>query len=166
MMAQAIDAGLLIYRVRGDPEILLVRAGGPFWSKTKDSGTWSIPKTPTGAEDALATAQQQFTHESGLTVTGRFSPLEPIQQKGGKVLQAYAVACDLDLANFRGTEFELEWPAGSGRMERFPEIEQIGYFDLHAALRKLIPTQWPLLIDAAESLGWSAPRRRRAASAG
>jgi predicted NUDIX family NTP pyrophosphohydrolase len=165
-VAQDIDAGLLIYRVRDDPEILLVRAGGPFWSKTKDSGTWSIPKTTTSAEDPLAAAQQQFTQETGFSVAGAFSPLEPVAQKAGKILQAYAVACDLDLHGFRSKEFELEWPAGSGRLERFPEIEQIGYFDLHAALRKLIPAQWPLLIDAAESLGWPAPRRRRAVPVG
>ena len=165
-MAQDIDAGLLIHRVRGDPEILLVRAGGPFWSKTRDSGTWSIPKTTAAADDGLAAAQRQFTQDTGLVVTGPFSPLAPLQQKGGKVLQAYAVSCDLDVTTFRSSEFELEWPPGSGRRERFPEIEQIGYFDLHDALRKLIPPQWPLLLDAAETLGWPAPRRRPAASAG
>jgi predicted NUDIX family NTP pyrophosphohydrolase len=165
VMGDEVEAGLLIYRIHGDPEILLVRAGGPFWSKTKDGGTWSIPKGSVTMDNALVTAQHQFTQETGLVVSGTFSPLTPIQQKGGKVLQAYAVACDLDLADFRSNEFELEWPPGSGQLKRFPEIEQIRYFDLRAALRKLIPAQWPLLVDAAESLGWPAPRARRAASA-
>ena len=165
MIANEVEAGLLIYRVHGDPEILLVRAGGPFWSKTKDAGTWSIPKSNAGPDDPLAVAQHQFTQETGLTVSGTFSPLEPVQQKGGKVLQAYAVECDVDLAGFSSKEFELEWPTGSGQLKRFPEIEQIRYFDVRTALRKLIPAQWPLLIDAAESLGWPAPRTRREASA-
>jgi len=161
-MAQELDSGLLVYRAPGDPEILLMRAGGPFWSKKKDAGTWSIPKNGAGSGDPLASARDQFTQDTGLVVEGDFIALTPIEQKGGRLLWAYAVACDLDLTNFRSHDFTLEWPPGSGRMEHFPEIERIQYFDLRTALRKLLPPQWPLLLEAAETLAW--PLRRKQAA--
>jgi predicted NUDIX family NTP pyrophosphohydrolase len=38
------SAGLLVYRrVDGQPEVLLVHPGGPYWAK-KDDGAWSLPK--------------------------------------------------------------------------------------------------------------------------
>ena len=40
----AKSAGLLMFRLRnGEPEVLLVHPGGPFWAK-KDEEAWSIPK--------------------------------------------------------------------------------------------------------------------------
>jgi predicted NUDIX family NTP pyrophosphohydrolase len=37
------SAGILLYRLNPDLEVLLVHPGGPFWAK-KDLGAWSIPK--------------------------------------------------------------------------------------------------------------------------
>ena len=38
------SAGILLYRrTNGEPEVLLVHPGGPYWEK-KDLGAWSIPK--------------------------------------------------------------------------------------------------------------------------
>ena len=37
------SAGLLLYRKRGAPEVLLGHPGGPFWAK-KDEAAWTIPK--------------------------------------------------------------------------------------------------------------------------
>jgi predicted NUDIX family NTP pyrophosphohydrolase len=157
-MAQGLDAGLLVYRVHHLAEILLIRPGGPLWSR-KDNGSWSIPKGSVTPGDPLASIRQQFTFETGLAVEGDFTALAPLEEKGGKVLQAYAVECDLDLADFRTMDYELEWPPGSGRLKRFPEIEDIRYFDVRSALRKLIPPQWPLLLQAAETLAWAVERR-------
>jgi predicted NUDIX family NTP pyrophosphohydrolase len=163
LQARDSDVGLVVYRMSTGPEILLVRPGGPFWSN-KDRGTWSICKNEsckneTGPGDLLADAKDHFTNDTGLVADGEFMPLTPIEQKGGKRLYAFAVQCELDLANFRGHDFSLEWPPGSGRLERFPEIQRIGYFDLHSAVRKIVPPQWPLLLELAETLAWRVPRR-------
>src|SRR2546426_8970842 len=60
------SAGLLMFHVRnGEPEVLLVHPGGPFWL-SKDEGAWSIPKGefPAG-EEPLGAAQREFQEETG-----------------------------------------------------------------------------------------------------
>src|SRR5262245_56528017 len=159
-LTREVDAGLLIYRFgEGGPEILLVHPGGPFFSR-KDGPTWSIPKGAVEQDDVLAAARRQFTSDTGLDADGAFVALAPIEQKG-KLLHAYAVECNLDLQQFHSGEFSLEWPPTSGRFERFPEVEQIQYFDLRTAVRKILPPQWPLLLEVSESLGWKIRRPRR-----
>src|SRR5262245_36999054 len=160
-LTREVDAGLLIYRFREiGPEVLLVQPGGPFFSK-KDGRTWSIPKGIVEQGDPLAAARRQFINDTGLTADGAFVTLEPIEQKGGKLLHAYAVECNLDLEQFRSGQFSLEWPPASGRFELFPEVERIQYFDVHTAVRKILPPQWPLLLEVSESLGWNVPRQKR-----
>lgn len=54
-----ISAGLLMFRLwAGEPEVLLVHPGGPFWA-TKDEGAWSIPKGELAADEALLTAARR-----------------------------------------------------------------------------------------------------------
>jgi predicted NUDIX family NTP pyrophosphohydrolase len=155
-----LTAGLLVYRVVNGPQILLAHPGGPFWSNS-DKGSWSIPKGTAESEDLLACARSEFTKETGLVADGEFIALAPVEQKGGKLLQAFAVGSDLDVNNFRSNEFSLEWPLGSGRRERFPEIDRIEYFDLRVALRKILPYQWPLLLELSEKMGWRIRRDRQ-----
>ena len=160
-LTREVDAGLLIYRFGSNgPEVLLVQPGGPFFSK-KDGRTWSIPKGVVEQGDALAAARQQFTNDTGLVVDGAFVALEPIEQKGGKLLHAYAVQSNLDLQQFRSGHFSLEWPPASGRFELFPEVERMQYFDVRTAVRKILPPQWPLLLEVSESLGWNIRRPGR-----
>src|SRR5262245_49599391 len=160
-LTREVDTGLLIYRFReSGPEVLLVQPGGPFFSK-KDGPTWSIPKGIVEQGDALAAARRQFTDDTGPAVDGAFVALEPIEQKGGKLLHAYAVECNLDLEQFRSGQFSLEWPPASGRFELFPEVVRIQYFDVRTAVRKILPPQWPLLLEVSESLGWNIRRQKR-----
>ena len=166
-VTREVDAGLLIYRFgENGPEVLLVQPGGPFFSK-KDGPTWSIPKgvveqgDALSQDDVLAAARRQFTNDTGLTLDGAFVALEPIEQRGGKLLHAYAVECNLDLQQFRSGQFSLEWPPASGRFELFPEVERMQYFDVRTAVRKILPPQWPLLLEVSESLGWNIRRPRR-----
>jgi predicted NUDIX family NTP pyrophosphohydrolase len=153
-----VSAGLLVYRRQETPEILLAHPGGPFWSRQNDKGSWSIPKGVAEADDLLASARRAFTSETALLAEGAFVTLEPVEHKPGKVLHAFAVEADLDLANFRSGAFSLEWPLGSGRLEMFPEIDRLEYLTLRTALRKIIPYQWPLLLELSEQLGWRIPR--------
>ncbi|MFZ1933592.1 MAG: NUDIX domain-containing protein [Thermoguttaceae bacterium] len=137
-----ISAGLLMYRIKdGAIEVLLAHPGGPYFVN-KDDGAWTIPKgEPNAGEDLLATAQREFAEETGLTPIGPFIPLEPIEQKGGKIVYAWAFRGDCDPAALESNTFTMEWPPKSGRQQEFPEIDRADFFGLAAARRKIKPGQ-------------------------
>src|SRR5437868_4143365 len=140
-----ISAGLLAYR-RGDDnqtEYLLAHPGGPFWAK-KDTGAWTIPKGLVEAgHDLLSTAQREFFEETGLKPLPPFRALEPVKQKSGKIVHAFACEANFDLALFQSNIFEMEWPPKSGRLKSFPEVDRIGYFAEDLARKKIIAYQLP-----------------------
>ena len=144
------SAGLLMYRrSAGTLEVLLVHPGGPFWMK-KDAGAWSIPKGEYEAgEEALAAAAREFQEETGLVARGPYTPLTPIRQQGGKVVEAWAFEGDCDAESLKSTTFSLEWPRGSGRRQEFPEVDRAGWFGLDEARRKILPAQAALLDELA-----------------
>jgi predicted NUDIX family NTP pyrophosphohydrolase len=133
-----ISAGLLMYRIKdGVIQVLLAHPGGPFFQK-KDGGAWSIPKgEPDADEDLFVTAQREFEEETGLKPSGRFVPLKPIKQKGGKIVHAWAFEGDCDTAATRSNTFTMEWPPRSGRQQEFPEIDRAEFFDLATARAKI-----------------------------
>ena len=147
-----VSAGILAYRRNNGLEVLLAHPGGPFWAK-KDAGAWSIPKGLVESGDLLACAQREFTEETGLVAEGEFVPLNPVRQKSGKTVHAFAVAADFDLTDCRSNFFEIEWPPRSGKRKRFPEVDQVGYFDLATARQKILPYQQPFITELAEKLG-------------
>jgi len=140
-----ISAGFLVFRRKTALEVLLAHPGGPFWAK-KDEGSWTIPKglAEPGA-DLLATARREFTEETNFVANGEPIPLEPVNQKSGKLVHAWALEADFDLAAFASNTFEIEWPPNSGRRQSFPEIDRIAYFALSAAMAKILAYQRPLL---------------------
>src|SRR5262245_51879609 len=118
---QEISAGLLLFRWPEQPEVLLAHPGGPFWSR-KDAGAWTIPKGAAApGDDLLATARREFTEETGFAPDGPFIPLQPVRQKSGKLVHAWALQGDFDLTKFSSNEFEMEWPPRSGLRRSFPE---------------------------------------------
>lgn len=145
-----ISAGLLMYRIKdGAIQVLLGHPGGPFFQK-KDDGAWTIPKgEPDADEDLLLTAQREFKEETGLAPKGAFIPLKPIQQKGGKVVHAWAFKGDCDPNSIKSNFFTMEWPPKSGRQMRFPEMDRAEFFDLNVA-RKKIRSGQEALIDELE----------------
>lgn len=148
------SAGILLFRRRdGEPEVLLVHPGGPFWAK-KDDGAWSLPKGEhDDAEDALVAARREFFEELGSRLpAGRITPLGEVRQKGGKRVAAWAVEGDLDASAIRSNNFELEWPPRSGRRQQFPEVDRAGWFGLDAARVKLNAAQVPFVDRIAELL--------------
>jgi predicted NUDIX family NTP pyrophosphohydrolase len=141
-----ISAGILAFR-RGLPgvEVLLAHPGGPFWAR-KDEGAWTIPKgLVEPSDDLLATARREFTEETNLQAAGKMFALEPVNQKSGKTVHAFALEADFDLATFASNTFEMEWPPKSKRWQHFPEIDRIAYFTLPVAVTKIIAYQQPLL---------------------
>ncbi|WPU96761.1 NUDIX domain-containing protein [Mucilaginibacter sabulilitoris] len=136
------SAGILLYRKKeARMQIFLVHPGGPFF-KNKDDGSWSIPKGEfIEGDDPLAAAKREFEEETGETIAGEFIPLNPIRQKGGKTVQAWAVEGDIDHASIKSNHFEIEWPPRSGKQQSFPEIDRADWFDIDIAKVKINSAQ-------------------------
>jgi predicted NUDIX family NTP pyrophosphohydrolase len=140
-MAKKNSAGLLLYRRRGDLEIFLVHPGGPFWAK-KDLGAWSLPKGEfDNGEDPLEAAKREFTEETGFPIDGEFHQLEPLKQRGGKVVHAWAVEADCDASQIRSNLFSIEWPPKSGQMLKFPEVDRAQWFNIPEARKRILAGQ-------------------------
>ncbi len=148
------SAGILLHRrVARAVEVLLVHPGGPYWRR-KDAGAWSIPKgTLAPGEAPLAAARREFAEETGGGASGDTMELGAFCQPGGKVVTAFAVAGDFDLAGFRSNSFTMEWPPHSGRMAEFPEADRAAWFSLAEAAGKIVRGQRPILAALAERLG-------------
>lgn len=140
------SAGLVVYRQRdGNIEVLLVHPGGPFW-KNKDAGAWSIPKGEfTEGEESLEVAKREFQEEIGVSINGSFHPLEPIKQRSGKTVYAWAVEADPDVSHVNSNTFTIEWPPRSGKQQEFPEVDRAEWFLLDAAMGKINDGQRELL---------------------
>ena len=137
-----ISAGLLLYRRMGGAlEVLLAHPGGPFWAH-RDVGAWSIPKGLVAAgEEPLAAACREFEEETGIRPTGPFLCLGSVRQKAGKLVYAWAWEGDADPARFTSNLMRIEWPRGSGRWLRFPEVDRCDWFRPRIAREKLNPAQ-------------------------
>jgi predicted NUDIX family NTP pyrophosphohydrolase len=139
----------------GAVEVLLGHPGGPFFGRA-DAGNWSIPKgEPSPDEvDLELTARREFEEETGHPVpAGPLVDLGTVQQKGGKVVYAWATEGDLDAANATSNTFSFEWPPFSGRIKTYPEIDRVEWFGPEEARRRIKPAQVPLLdrLDAIRS---------------
>jgi predicted NUDIX family NTP pyrophosphohydrolase len=142
-----ISAGILAYRRRHELEVLLAHPGGPFWAK-KDAAAWTIPKgLIEPGDDPIGAARREFKEETGFVARGEMIELAPVRQKSGKLVHAFALDADFDLAGFASNTFEIEWPPKSGRRQTFPEIDRIAYFGLRVARVKILAYQLPLLSE-------------------
>jgi predicted NUDIX family NTP pyrophosphohydrolase len=140
-MSTKASAGLLLYRWRADLEVFLVHPGGPFWAK-KDAGAWSLPKGEYAeGEDPLQAAKREFAEETGFLIDGEFRRLEPLKQRGGKIVHAWAVESDCDASKIRSNLFSMEWPPKSGRIQEFPEVDRAQWFNIPEARKRILASQ-------------------------
>ena len=142
-----LSAGLLLYRFNdGLVEVLIGHPGGPFWAK-KDVGAWSIPKGEySDDEDPWHAARREFEEELGKPPPdGPRIDFPPLKQPSGKIIAAFAVQGDLDLAGTVSNTFTVEWPKGSGNVREYPEIDRAEWFSVTEARSKLLKGQRPLL---------------------
>jgi predicted NUDIX family NTP pyrophosphohydrolase len=143
-----------MYRVRsGALEVFLVHPGGPLWAR-KDLGAWSIPKGEYWEdEDPFSAAKREFEEETGVQPEGDFLPLSDVKQSPKKTVKAWAFEGDCDPAAVHSNLFSMEWPPGSGRIERFPEVDRGEWFTVDAAKTKIHKAQLRLLEELVEKLG-------------
>jgi predicted NUDIX family NTP pyrophosphohydrolase len=142
------SAGILLYR-RTDNylELFLVHPGGPFW-KGKEKGAWSIPKGEfTNEEEPLQAAKREFQEETGQSIEGKFIPLKTIQQKGGKLVHAWAVEGNIDADHIVSNTFRQEYPYKSGKWSTYPEVDKAGWFSVEEARERINPAQAALIDD-------------------
>ena len=148
-----LSAGILLFRApRAGLQVLLAHPGGPLFAQ-RDHGHWTIPKgEPDPDEPLLDAARREFAEETGQAPpSGSLMELGSITQKGGKVVHAWAIEGDLDPEASRSETFEMEWPPRSGRIQSFPEIDRVAWFDADEARRRIKDTQVPL-IDRLEAI--------------
>ena len=148
------SAGILMYRLyQGVPQVLLANPGGPFWRR-RDEGAWMLPKGELlPGEDAEVAARREFGEELGAPALGPLHPLGRLRQRGGKWVEAFALAGDFDTAALRSNMFELEWPPHSGQRASFPEIDRVAWFTLAQARGKILPSQSELIDRLEAHLG-------------
>ena len=148
----ARSAGVLLYRLKTEIEVLLVHPGGPYWRR-KDRGAWQIPKGAIDpGEEPEATARREVAEEIGLELTADLMPLGEIRQAGGKYVTAFAAEHDFDPATLVSNTFELEWPPKSGKMAAFPEIDAARWMKVPEAREMMLESQQPLLNRLIETL--------------
>lgn len=148
------SAGVIaVRRVPGAPlEVLLAHPGGPLWAR-RDDGAWSIPKGEYTDEDPRDAAAREFAEEVGVAVDpADLAAIGEITQKSGKVVTAFVVEVDVDPGTSVSNTFEMEWPRGSGRVQAFPEVDRVEWFDLDTAARKILTAQRPLLARVEDAL--------------
>ena len=150
-MTSKTSAGLLLYRKsKNKLEVFLVHPGGPFW-KNKDAGVWSIPKGELNEkEKPLQAAIREFYEETGIAVSGEFMQLQPIVQKSGKTVLAWAIEKNIDAATISSNNFEVEWPSRSGKLQSFPEVDRGEWFIISEAKKKINVAQVSLLTELEE----------------
>ena len=109
----------------------------------RGGGAWSFPKGEYAGDEARgAAARREFAEELGMAPpNGRLIPLGEVRQAGGKTVSAWGVEGDLDPAGVVPGTFQLEWPRGSGRMQEFPEVDRVAWFDLDSARAKVVSAQ-------------------------
>jgi predicted NUDIX family NTP pyrophosphohydrolase len=139
------SAGILLYRLlAGEPQVLLVHPGGPFWAK-RDAGAWSIPKGEyDDAEHPRVCALRELEEELGSPppiAEDALIDLGKVRQKGGKEVQAWAAEGDFEPATLHSNTFTMQWPPRSGEQREFPEVDRAEWFSPEGAREKLIPAQ-------------------------
>jgi predicted NUDIX family NTP pyrophosphohydrolase len=155
MVSSRRSAGLLLFRRApdGGVEVLLAHPGGPVWAK-RDEGAWTVPKGEFNqGEEAWDVARREFEEETGHPAPdGESIPLGEIRQKGGKLVEAWALEGDLDPATAHSNSFPFQWPPRSGRWITIPEIDRVEWFAPEEARRRIKETQIPFIDRLLEAL--------------
>jgi predicted NUDIX family NTP pyrophosphohydrolase len=148
------SAGILLFRRGPDGvEVLLGHPGGPYWAR-KDQGAWMVPKGAVeSGESPLQAALREFGEEVGPVPDGSPVPLATVRQNGGKLVEVFLLEGEFDPVALVSNEFELEWPPRSGRLQRFPELDQVAWMTLDEARGRILKSQLPVIDALAARLG-------------
>lgn len=156
------SAGILLYRrtpggaadLAGGVEVWIAHMGGPFWARKEDHA-WSIPKGEfTAPEKPLKAALREFGEEMGWPAPDtEYELLGTFRQSAAKEITVFAAAADFPARDIHSNTFPLEWPAKSGIVREFPEVDRAGWFNARAARTKLVKGQLQVLDALLARLG-------------
>lgn len=138
------SAGLIMYRIKnGEPEVLLVHPGGPFYTN-KDDGVWSIPKGESEngetGEGLIDVAKREFEEETGFAHEGPYEYVgKVVRERDKKTVEAWAFKGDCNPAELKSNTIFVEWPPRSGHKVEVPEIDRGDFFTLARAKEKISP---------------------------
>ena len=113
--------------------MLVAHPGGP-WFARKDVGAWSLVKGLVHADESdQEAAAREFREETGWPApNGRWIPLGETTMRSRKIVVAWAVEADFDLATFDPGTFIMH-----GR--EYPEIDRVEWMSPERAVEKLNP---------------------------
>lgn len=136
-----ISTGLLLFRPKPHLQLLLGHPGAPMW-QDKDEEAWTIPKYYVDdKKDLLKRAKHSFEESFGFIPDGNYIKLGSLSDEKEQ-MHVWAVEYNIpDDFIFEPFWFEMEWPTDSGKMESFPEMDQIQYFGPFEARKKILPQQ-------------------------
>ncbi len=146
------SAGILMYR-HSDAGIvvLLVHPGGPFW-RNRDLGAWSIPKGELDdGEDPEAAARREFAEELGMRSRGPAPAAWPGAPASGKIVLAYALEGNLDVAPCAATKSPSNGPREAAGPFMFPKSIARRGSRFPSREKKILAGQQPFL-DRLEKL--------------
>ncbi len=145
------SAGLLAYKKlpNNNLKIFLCKPGGPFF-RNVEFGIWSIPKGEVEKNELLlATAMREFEEETGIWILRKsaksFQELGEVKLKSGKIVNIFAIEVKdeeiPDDVKIKSNLFELEFPKGSGKFIKVPEMEEGRFFDLYEVGQRITEYQ-------------------------
>lgn len=147
------SAGILVYKIEnGKIKVLLGHMGGPYWENI-DNGGWSIPKGEFKNELAISAAIREFSEETGFTIDREnLNYLSSKKVSTHKLIVMFYKEGDYEPSKATSNTFELEWPACSGIINEFPEIDKVAWIDLDVAKEKILKNQIYFLTKLEEKL--------------
>ncbi|MDQ1162468.1 putative NUDIX family NTP pyrophosphohydrolase [Chryseobacterium sp. SORGH_AS 447] len=142
------SAGILLFKRKNEKFFyFLVHPGGPFW-KNKDLGAWSIPKGEASeGESLMERAVTEFYEETGKKISGDFIELQPVRQKAGKSVYAWALESDLEMTGLQSNTISINWPPRSGKTIEIPEVDRWEWFESEEAILKINSAQSELILQ-------------------
>jgi len=148
------SAGIIVYRFRSTGlEVFLGHPGGPYWAN-KELDAWSFPKGEFGNDEhPLDAARREFEEETGKTIDGEFIKLKPYKTSSKKTIYAWAVEGDINENTIQSNLFDLEWPPKSGNIQKFPEIDKGGWFNINEAKTCVHKSLVPILDELESKVG-------------
>lgn len=142
-----LSAGILPYvEKNGDILVLLGHMGGPFYTNEKKSYGIIKGEIEDLNEDPIDAAIREFTEETTEVIDKNklFLIGEAMQNEYKKNI-IYGINEYFDVTKWYSNTFPLEWPANSGNIEYFKEMDAYRWVELSEAKEIIRPTQLILI---------------------
>ena len=147
------SAGILVYKKECESiQVLLCHFGGPYWDGI-NKGAWSIPKGELSKEEDILSAKREFKEETNLEINDELKYLGSKKVSHKKLAIIFYVEKDFNLDNCYSNTFNLEYPKGSGKICKFPEMDKYEWMEISKAKNMILNSQLYFLNKLEEVIG-------------